>query len=153
MMGVGPDSSFVERAVAEFRARADDRAREDSPAAAVYRRVADDLEQLYVTHYTEPLALATACAESGYSPSGLRGLMRRLGLQQITRADLPRLARLRDAVAASSDDIAQPEGPGLVLLPDATAPVRSRPRAPRPTRGKVRVAKERVTATAAILSR
>jgi hypothetical protein len=149
MMGGGPEASFVRRAVAEFRDRAADRAKEDSPAAAVYRRVAEDLERMYQAHVTEPIDLTTGCHESGYSVSGLRGWMRRMGLQQLTRADLPRLARERDAVEVINVvDVA-----GAARMHVDAPPARPRSRAPRSPRGKSRSATSRATATAAILSR
>ncbi len=149
MMGAGPEASFVQRAVAEFRDRAADRAKEDSPAAAVYRRVAEDLERMYQTHLTEPIDLTTGCHESGYTVSGLRGWMRRMGLQQLTRADLPRLARERDTVEVINVvDVAS-----VAHMPADAPPARPRSRAPRSPRGKPRGATSRTTAAAAILSR
>lgn len=151
MMGGGPEASFVQRAVAEFRDRAADRAKEDSPAAAVYRRVAEDLERMYQTHLTEPIDLLTGCHESGYTVSGLRGWMRRMGLQQLTRADLPRLARERDAVEVIN--VVDVDVAGAARMPGEAPPARPRSRAPRSPRGKPRGATSRTTTAAAILSR
>lgn len=65
---------------------------------AVYRQVADDLEDAFTTWWEEPLDVVKAAAECGYSEDHLRQLCRQARLRHarggrhfsIRRCDLPR---------------------------------------------------------------
>lgn len=80
---------FVERFITTLRDRAADRRSEGSPAAALYTRVADELEAEWKQHQLEELPTAVAMVESGYTVQALRKL-RREGLWSGKREDLPR---------------------------------------------------------------
>lgn len=82
--------TFAEWVARELESRAADRAREQSPAAGVYQRIADDVRAWWREWYEAPLPMATAVEESGYTENGLRRFMRKHGLPHLTRATLPR---------------------------------------------------------------
>jgi hypothetical protein len=81
--------TFTDKIVALLIERATDREAEGSPAAGVYRRVAEDVRTWWHEHQTAPLTMTDAVAESGYSEQGLRRYMRRHELAHLSRATLP----------------------------------------------------------------
>jgi len=80
---------FVASFIGELRQRAEDRQSEGSPAAAVYARVADELETRMRAWELEEVTLREAHAITGFSESQLRRLLAD-GKTTLRRGDLPR---------------------------------------------------------------
>lgn len=85
-------TDFVVGYISELRQRAEDRRAEGSSLAAVYERVANELEAARARFLNEEPPIEEAVRDSGYSEVQLRRL-RREGKWSGRRADLPRRPR------------------------------------------------------------
>lgn len=90
---------FVERRIKKLREQASERERAGEPTAALYTKLADDLESDREAYLSEGITIAEAAAESGYTAVSLwrfvkEGIIPTVGKRGnatlIRRGDLPR---------------------------------------------------------------
>ena len=90
-------TSLANDLVAQWREQASAYDRDGQPGAKLLRRVADELEQMWSDWSTEPLTIAQAARESGFSKAHLRRLVAEgklpdvaaEGETMVRRGDLP----------------------------------------------------------------
>ncbi len=83
----------LEALAGAWRARADDLGLYAPPAAAAFERAAAELERAMANHVMEPLTLAQAERESGYSRDHLGRMVRDGAIPNAGRHHAPRILR------------------------------------------------------------